>query len=222
MTTRHAALSPRPDLPSRKAPAADLLLRETNHRASNDLQLVVSLLGLQSRRVRNEEARDALNDAAERVSVLARARAAIVQRRTSTLEAALAQVCEALRPHAEPRSILLALKVERPAEGLSAERVTTLALVVNELATNAIKHAFEAGVGGRITITVGRSAGGDLAVLVDDDGVPFPDALPSSGGGLGLGLARRLMASIGGLLIAPTGPGKVFELRLPVGDGASA
>lgn len=200
------------------APDCDLLLRETNHRCGNDLQLVVSLLGLQSRRARSNEARDALIDAAERVAVLARARAGITRQRTPTLEAALEEVCEALRAHAEPRSISISLTVERPASGLSAERITTLALVVNELMTNAIKHAFEADAAGYIAVTVGRGAGGDVTVKVDDDGLPFSDQ-PANGGGLGLGLAKRLMASIDGLLIAPVGPGKVFELRVPADEG---
>jgi two-component sensor histidine kinase len=47
----------------------DLLLRETNHRCSNDLQLVVSLLALQSCRATSPETRAALNDAMERVSL---------------------------------------------------------------------------------------------------------------------------------------------------------
>ena len=46
----------------------DLLLRETNHRCNNDLQLVVSLLALQSQRVTNPEARQALTDAMEQVN----------------------------------------------------------------------------------------------------------------------------------------------------------
>jgi len=196
----------------------ELLLRETNHRCSNDLQLVVSLLGLQSRRVDNEEARAALVDAAERLGILARARAAITQQRAPDLEATLRQVCEALHPYAEPRSILISLQIDQSPSGLSAERITTLALVVNELMTNAIKHAFREGVDGRIMVIVGRSAGGDVVVTVDDDGLPYPDPSDQSGG-LGLGLARRLMASIDGLLIAPTGGTKTFELRVPAVDG---
>lgn len=211
------AASTRPS-PSYRPPTidGDLLLRETNHRCSNDLQLVVSLLGLQSQRVASEEARAALSDAAERIAVLARARAAITQQRTPDLSSALRQVCEALQPYAEPRSILISLHVAAPPGGLSAERITALALVVNELMTNAIKHAFLEGQSGRITVTIGRTTGEDVMVTVDDDGLPYPKTPASGGSGLGLGLARRLMASIDGLLIAPAaGSAKLFELRVP-------
>lgn len=203
-----------PALTQRSSSDGDLLLRETNHRCTNDLQLVVSLLSLQGQRVESEEARAALSDAAERIAVLAQARADITRGRTPTLESALRRACEALQPQAELRSILISFRVDQPASGLSAERITTLTLVVNELMTNAIKHAFAAGKAGQITVTVGRGRAGDVIVCVDDEGLPFPDPRPRDSDGLGLGLARRLMASIGGLLIAPTGPGKLFELRI--------
>ena len=116
----------------------DLLLRETNHRCSNDLQLVVSLLALQSQRATNPEARQALTDAMERVSILARARSTMHNDRHPSIEAALRQVCEALHAQAEPRSILVSLKVTDTVDGLTPNEVTTIALVANELATNAI------------------------------------------------------------------------------------
>lgn len=192
--------------------AEELRLRETNHRCSNDLQLVVALLRLQSRRAASAEARRALADAMERVSVLAHARKAMHDGHAS-LAAALRQICDALHAQAEPRAIAISLDIADGAHRLSPTRVTTLALVVNELATNAIKHAFADGSRGRIAIAVTRR-GPDLVVTVDDDGRPFPRAL-SSTGGLGLTLARRLMASIDGELIAPAPPSKMFELRLP-------
>lgn len=100
--------------------------------------------------------------------------------------------------------------------GLSPSQVTTLALVVNELATNAIKHAFKEGEPGHVQITIGRYAGRDLTVIVDDNGLPFSDHAHVGEGGLGLGLAKRLMASIEGLFIPPRPGSKVFELRVPV------
>lgn len=192
----------------------DLLLRETNHRCSNDLQLVVSLLGLQSRRASSAEVRQALADARDRVSILARARSAMHRDRPPSLEAALLQVCEALGAQAEPRSILISLEARHEVHGLSAPQITTLALVVNELTTNAIKHAFEEGESGHIRVTISRNGNRDVTILVDDDGLPFPET--ANGEGLGMGLAKRLMASIGGLFIPPSPGSKVFELRVPI------
>jgi two-component sensor histidine kinase len=203
-----------PTAPSDRHPAQDddLLLRETNHRCSNDLQLVVSLLALQSRRAANPEVRGALTDAMERVSVLAHARRTLHQEQPATLELALRQVCAALDAQAEPRSILISLEAADDVQGLLANHITTLALVVNELATNAIKHAFEEGRPGRIRVTIAGDGGGEAVVRVEDDGLPF---LEPGGNGLGMGIAKRLMASIGGLFIPPPPGTKLFELRVP-------
>jgi two-component sensor histidine kinase len=208
MTGELRTISPSPRPPIQDD---DLLLRETNHRCSNDLQLVVSLLALQSRRAINPEVREALSDAMERVSILAHARGALHQERSTTLEVALSQVCDALRAQAEPRAIAVSLDAT-DVRGICADHITTVALVVNELATNAIKHAFEEGKSGRIRVTITGKRDGDAVVFVDDDGFPFPDP---GGNGLGMGIAKRLMASIGGLFIAPPPGTKLFELRVP-------
>lgn len=77
-----------PDVPQ-SLQRDDLLLREMSHRCNNDLQLVVSLLRLQSRRATVPEVRQALADAAGRVSILARARNAMHRESSLSLEAAL-------------------------------------------------------------------------------------------------------------------------------------
>ena len=161
----------------------DLLLRETHHRCNNDLQLVISLLTLQSNRTRNAEARAALTDMADRVAILARARSALQHERQPTLENALRQVCEALQSQTEPRSILVSLEMTDATYGLSAQQITTLALIVNELATNAIKHAFEVDQGGRIRIVVRRYDSQTLTIIVDDDGIPFPSLTSAEAAG---------------------------------------
>jgi two-component sensor histidine kinase len=149
---------------------------------------------------------------------MARSRIALQQQRQETLEGALREVCAALHSQAEPRSILISLEVESDVCGLSRMQIITLALIVNELVTNAIKHAFAAGRGGRITIAVRRNGEPHLAIIVDDDGIPFPDHSDRNSDGLGLGLVGRLMESIGGLVILPANGSKTFEMRVPVNN----
>lgn len=197
-------------------PHDDLLLRETLHRASNDLQLVVSLLSLQSKRAATPETREALADVMNRVAVLARARAELTRQRQPSLEAALRQVCEALGAQAEPRSILISMRTENDVRGLSAQQIATVALAVNELATNAIKHAFEEEKAGHISVVIRRNGDRETVVLVDDDGLPFPELEASKGDGMGLGLVKRLVASVDGLLIPPSPGQKLFEIRVPL------
>lgn len=196
----------------------DLLVRETNHRCTNDLQLVVSLLALQSRRTASEEARQALADAMERVAVLARARASLLSQRAPTLASALRQVCEALQSQAEPRAIFISLETGTHADHLTPVQITALALIVNELATNAIKHAFAHHQGGRIKVIVRQHDHGELAIIVDDDGIPFPPVADRTVSGLGLGIIQRLMESVGGLIALPANGSKRFEIRMSSGQ----
>lgn len=134
--------------------AGDLLLRETNHRCSNDLQMVVALLQLQSARAATPETRAALHDAAERVGILSKARADLTRQSRPDLATALRHICEALTAQAEPRSVSVSLAVNCDPPGLHAEHVMALALSVNELATNALKHAFVERQSGSISISV--------------------------------------------------------------------
>ncbi len=196
----------------------DLLLRETNHRCSNDLQLVVSLLALQSRRAVSAETREALSDAMERVAILARARSTLQSEGKNSLEIALRQICDALHSQAEPRGILVSLDVAQSPRGLSASTIMAVALAVNELATNAIKHAFEEGKSGYVRVSLRQNGDRHAVIIVDDDGLPFPELANGGapGTGLGLGLVKRLIASAGGLILVPTDGSKVFELRIPL------
>jgi two-component sensor histidine kinase len=181
--------------------------------------MVVGLLAMQSRRATSQDVRAALADAMERVSILAQARRAMLDDRQPNLAATLRQLCEALHAQAEPRSILVSFHIEKEVEGLSAAQILTLALVVNELATNAIKHAFEEEQSGSIRVVASATDDGEARITLDDDGLPFPKEPGSSSDGLGLGLASRLMASIGGALELPPSGSKTFALRVAPSAG---
>jgi two-component sensor histidine kinase len=194
----------------------DLLLRETHHRCTNDLQLVMGMLSLQSRKATSKEVREALANATARVAVLARSRVELDRPGQPSLRTALQQVCDALDSQAEPRSISISAEVAPDLQGLGATQVTTLALAVNELATNAIKHAFREDRTGHIRITARLDRARHVVIIVDDDGLPFAEAVSAGKSGLGLTLVRRLVESINGTFVPPpqNGP-KCFEIRVP-------
>lgn len=191
-----------------------LLVRETQHRCKNDLQLVLALLTMQGRRAKCPETREAFADATARVEILAKAREGQAEQSEADLERALREVCEALLSQTEPRSILISFDVDGEISGLTSRQITVAALAVNELATNAIKHAFPQEGAGQIRVSVG---GTDKAVLieVDDDGVPLPDPKETRQGALGLTLTSRLLRSAGGSVARPERGSKCFTLTLP-------
>ncbi len=220
VTGRSSSLHPprRPKPSDKVSVDSDLLIRETNHRCANDLQLVVSLLSLKSRRARNEKARAALAEMADRVAVLAHARSALTKPDRPSLAAALNNIRDALASQAEPRSIMVSVEADDDLGDLTSEQITVVGLAVNELATNAIKHAFVERKEGSVHIIARRHDERDIVVLIDDDGLPLPPDTDRRGGAIGLSLVPRLIGSIQGLLILPTDGSKCFQIRVPVGS----
>lgn len=84
---------------------------------------------------------------------------------------------------------------------------------MNELDTNALKHAFKGRTKGRIKIVVSQLNDNYLTVKVDDNGLPLPPAPIRKG--FGTSLIQRLTASIIGYLTTPTSS-KCFELKVPL------
>ena len=193
-----------------------LLLREVAHRSINDMQMVASLLALQSRHAECEEARQALKDARDRVMVLANARAALMRNSHCTLDASLQQVCIALQSQAEPYGVTVCFASATLRSKLSAAQIIALTLAVNELATNALKHAFNGTDGGKISIAMHTDDDRNLTVTVADNGAPFSATSDRRGSGLGMNLVRRLVESANGLVIAPDEDSKTYEIRVPL------
>lgn len=191
------------------------LLREAHHRGANDLQLVVSLLGLMARRVGEREQSALLLEAASRVRLLARSRAAMTNGAARDLCAALGDLCEALQTMASPRGIEVALLLEARPDDFNADAVKAISMAVNELATNAIKHAFSSTGAGRVTVSLVNGPDGVVVICVDDNGSPLVHGSdpPPGGGGLGLNLARALLTPYGRLTV-PAGASKRFEIVL--------
>ncbi len=100
-----------------------------------------------------------------------------------------------------------------------APQAALVALIVNELATNALKHGLRDGTAaGTVTIGFRRTGATSVALWVADDGVPLPanvgDGQPH---GLGLDLVRRLAGQLAGELVVDQ-PAKRFTINFPVGS----
>lgn len=192
------------------------LLKEAHHRGSNDLQMVVALLNLMARRAPDRGQADLLLEAANRVRMLANARAAMIDGKGCDLCSALRDVCAALTVLAEPRGIAVTLLLEAQPDGFDEGAVTAISMAVNELATNAVKHAFADGGRGTVSVSLEDAADGAVSICVDDDGLPLPmdsERLPGRADGLGLSLTRRLLEDHG-RLVMPKGEAKRFEIVL--------
>lgn len=124
--------------------AADLRLRESNHRIKNHLQVLASMLALQSRQSVDEPARQALLDACSRVGAVGRLHERLEKAEFSDrvdVALFLRDVCADMRACLAPADGRLKLNVDIEPAIFSAARVLPLGLMVSELVTNAVKHA---------------------------------------------------------------------------------
>jgi len=193
----------------------ETLLREFRHRVHNDLQRIVAVLQLQANR--SPDAKAALQDAAARVQVIARvhdrlgrdADQAMVDTRhfLHELVADFRTTVGDLRP--------IGFFVQAEAHQLSLSRMGAVGLIVNELVTNALKHAFpDQTREGAITVKFHRE-GPDFILCVADDGVG--KATTPSREGMGTQLVKAFAAQLGGRIeVERSASGTTQRLIFPV------
>ncbi len=184
----------------------ELLLREVHHRIKNNMTIVFSLLRLQSSKQHNEDARSAINDAANRIQSMMVLYEKLY--RSESLN------CLSLKLYLETlineigASYIKSSNIEINSTiedvSLSASELSHIGIVLNELFTNSIKHAFSGREKGTISI-LARKEDHTLFLEYRDDGIgmkPTPDAEADSDG-MGMQLIKILAAQMkAGLTIA--------------------
>lgn len=175
----------------------DLMSRESDHRLMNGLQMVSSLLSLQSRQAQNSKAAEQLKVAANRIATIGSVHKrlhALDHVRSVELKQYLADLCQDMRGilPAEAGQHNLAV------EGIALEVPTAIGIplgyIVSELVTNSAKYA-----SGKITVRLGLEPGKGYEVSVSDDGPGFRRGFdPKKSKGLGMKIVSSLVNQIGG------------------------
>jgi two-component sensor histidine kinase len=170
-----------------------ILLNELNHRVKNNMQMLQSLLASAARNTEHVEAKQVLGEASDRLAAMAAAQRVLYGTTDATrfdAEEFLDAVCKTAQ-HAFPAGIRITSRSDVGA--LPNDAAMPLALILNELLTNAVKHGMKERDG---VIQVGLERQGDSFVLyVEDEGPGFELAAVarrSSGLQLVQGLARQL------------------------------
>ena len=188
----------------------ELLLRELNHRVKNNVQMLVGMLAAAEREAAGPDARAALHDAVQRLMAVG-----VVQQmlyRSESLrgipsDELVRTLSDAiLQTYGAPT---VAVEAE-PAE-LSNAVAVPLALILNELLANAVKHGLGRRPDGRIRVRF-AAAGDGFELVVEDDGPGF-DLQDSRKRASGLGLVRGLVRQLGGSLAVERAAGARCVLR---------
>ena len=171
------------------------LLQEVDHRVKNNLQIISSLILLKARRIHENAAQRVLYNMAERISALSTVHRLLHgtgEGGPFDLRAFITELANDLMSAADPKRIALALSLD-PIE-VAPAKAAPLGLLVNELVTNALRHAFPDGRRGRLSIAV-EHADGVARIVVEDDGVGMGEAAPT-GEGFGRMLSEMLARQI--------------------------
>jgi two-component sensor histidine kinase len=199
------------------------MFEELNHRVKNNLALVAGLLQLQARGA-EPTVRDQLTKAVDRVQSIAQVHEALYRgSRHNDVDFGtyLTDLCASLS-----RSLAsdgrIELKVEAEAADLPLDTVIPLGMVVNELVTNAIKHAYPPPQTGLVSVNF-QGEGELFRLVVEDGGCGLPDSSRAMTGGLGMTLVNSLVGQVKGKMAIRHKPGAAFEITFPaVPEGESA
>lgn len=173
----------------------DLLYRERGHRTKNDLAMAASVLTLQARAQTNPEVEAALNTAVGRLHALSRAHQQFEPVEDGTgvqMRFYLEVLCQNLAESMNS-SDAVSLRVDSEQLELPIGRAIPVGLIVNELVTNAFKHAFSDGRQGLIVVGFQRQGG--ITLTVEDDGKGCEEGAAR---GLGSQLVHLLVRQLDG------------------------
>jgi two-component sensor histidine kinase len=170
------------------------LIRELHHRVKNNLQVVSSLMSLQSNRVEDESARTALQEGKTRVDAMAMIHQKLYvdhELAAVNMQDYLQQLTSSLAGSFGLPPAAVETAVQLPNPSMNIDRAVSMGLIVNELVTNACKHAFKQTIDPKIHIQLSQH-NDELHLSIADNGVGFKnnDEVESS---FGLKLVRILV-----------------------------
>lgn len=197
----------------------DMLVREMHHRVKNNMQLVISLLNLHARRVRDPRAESAFAEVRGRINALATLHRRLYESESLQdvdLKWFLDDLCTEMRRGGLAGGRDVELVVDLPNLAIGPDVAVPLGLLVTEAVTNAYKHAFVDGRAGKIEL-IGSVDGDKLCICVRDNGVGLTAHQPASDStGLGRSLIDAFARQLGADLLVEVNSGTSITVRFPL------
>jgi two-component sensor histidine kinase len=193
-----------------------VMLREGDHRIKNSLQLVASLMRLQARQEASAPASDALRAAAARISSVAGIHDALQATEGTglvNLGQTLRKLCISLQAMAGDKDHIEVV-VDADEFAIPVALAQCVVLAVNELVSNALRHAFFERDKGTVSVSLRRTDTG-MTICVADDGIGLP-AQHSATQGYGTSLVRMMVRQLGGTLMMESKSGACFTILAPL------
>jgi PAS domain S-box-containing protein len=198
----------------------EVLLQEVHHRVKNNLQVISSLINMQVRQLQDTSSRDALQECQTRVQAIALIHEKLYQSkdyaRVPFSEYAKSLAANVLSATGvSSTDIVLDLAMEDLS--LAVDKAIPCGLILNELITNAVKHAFPDARQGTIRVQLRRAKEREIVLAVGDDGIGMSatfDLRTSSS--LGLSLVYTLVEQLEGRVEILHDRGTTFQITFPM------
>lgn len=196
----------------------DVLLKEIHHRVKNNLQIIISLLNLQTGYIKDEVTLKAVKDGQSRVRSMALVHEKFYQSdELSEIDFAeyIEKLCHYLYQSYGDKTDRIDVQIKGDKIGLDMDTAMPCGLLVNEIVSNAYKYAFPDQEKGTILIEFKKS-NGKMTLFIHDNGIGFPieyDLEKSES--LGMQLIQALTSQLDGELKVSRENGTTFEISFP-------
>jgi two-component sensor histidine kinase len=190
-----------------------VLFKEVHHRVKNNLQIIDSLLFLQSEQISDPAIRQALADSRGRITAMAMVHAELYQADDLTAVDMTSYIPRLVTTIMAGATGQAGLDMQIDELSIPLEKCIPCGLIINEIVTNAIKYAFRGQGTDRLYIKLGQRAAG-LCLVIADNGPGLPPAFePEQSPSLGMTIVRSLAGQLGGTVDWLSDGGLRFELR---------
>ncbi len=196
----------------------EILLKEIHHRVKNNLQVISSLLYLQSLKITDESMLELFRESRNRVAAMGLVHEQLY--RTDNFAKVdfglyARTLAESLLESYGVTDVQISLSVVTDKTSLDINIAIPCGLLVSEIISNALKYAFPNGQSGQIAIHL-HTENQVCHLRVSDDGLGMPENSQIRPGSLGLQLIDRLVAQIGGTLTRGGPPGTTYHIQFPL------
>lgn len=194
----------------------EVLLREIHHRVKNNMQIISSLLNLQSEKIKSQEVRRAFEASQSRIRSMALIHEMLYKSKDYTsvdfapyVQNLASQLFNAYKVDTDVVRLTLDIKDVF----LDINRAVTCGLIINELISNALKYAFPEGRKGEICVEVSQGEGNMINLIISDNGVGLPKELNiHESETLGLRLVSLLTEQLRGTIELDREDGTTFKI----------
>jgi PAS domain S-box-containing protein len=198
----------------------EIMLRETHHRVKNNLQIISSLIRLQSIQVQDADSASAIVTIGNRIQSMALIHEVLYD--ATSLDSSgfaeyVGRLCRYLASAYCPEDGRIRVANRVSGVNIGLDQAILCGLIINELVTNSFKYAFPDQRRGTITVELVSDGEESLSLRIADDGVGLPEGfLPEKAESLGMVLISCLTRQLGGILRRECGDGTAFVVRFPI------